>query len=230
MGKLVQQRRGKGGSTFRSPKRGSYSLFKFLMLEKAYPLTLVSLTHEPGKSTPCATYKDANQNVFKTFAVVGNYVGQTFNGQTIQTGSIIKLKDAPFGHPICCIQNKPGGKPVYARSAGNYGTIIQITEAFVILKIGDKFIKLNPNCLAVYGVPAAGDRRLRPLLKAGTQIKRLATKAKKAYSVSAKNKNNNDHPFGGSTSKRLGRMKCSSRSAPPGAKVGNIAPKRCGKK
>ena len=39
-----------------------------------------------------------------------------------------------------------------------------------------------------------------------------------------------DHPFGGSQSSHKGRPTQSPRSAPPGRKVGKIAPRRTGKK
>jgi len=39
-----------------------------------------------------------------------------------------------------------------------------------------------------------------------------------------------DHPFGGCHSTHKGRPTLSARSAPPGRKVGKIAPKRTGKK
>ena len=48
--------------------------------------------------------------------------------------------------------------------------------------------------------------------------------------VSGVSMNSVDHPFGGSSSHTKGRPTQASRNAPPGRKVGKIAPKRTGRK
>jgi large subunit ribosomal protein L2 len=65
-------------------------------------------------------------------------------------------------------------------------------------------------------------------MKAGKAYYISKSKARKYPYVSRIKMHHSDHPFGGSGKRRVGRPRHSSRHAPPGSKVGSIAPKRQG--
>lgn len=230
MARLVQQRRGHGSSNFRSPRNGTYQIDQYFRTPKQYPYRVCTITHEPSKNTPVAILESATGVRCRMVAIEGMYTGQILKSKQLQPGALVRLGDVPYGRAVCAIQNAPNGRVVYGRAAGVHATVVQSEPAYVVIRLNKRFIKLNPDCLAIYGIPAGSGRALKPILKAGTRIKMYRSKAKRAYSVSAKKKNICDHPFGASKSKTLGRKKCSARSAAPGAKVGNIAARRTGRK
>ena len=88
----------------------------------------------------------------------------------------------------------------------------------------------SPTCRAGIGVLAGAGRLEKPFLKAGTRSKRMEARNKLYPSVSGVAMNAVDHPFGGSSSNSKGRPTQAPRNAPPGRKVGAIAPRRTGRK
>jgi large subunit ribosomal protein L2 len=87
-----------------------------------------------------------------------------------------------------------------------------------------------PDCRATIGIIAGSGRKEKPFLKAGTRHYAMKAKNKLYPSVSGTSMNSVDHPFGGSSSAHKGRPTQAARNAPPGRKVGKIAPKRTGRK
>ena len=67
-------------------------------------------------------------------------------------------------------------------------------------------------------------------MKAGNRFKLMKAKHKVYPKVCGISMNAVNHPFGGKSSKIKGRPLQCSRNAPPGRKVGKIAPKRTGMK
>ena len=80
------------------------------------------------------------------------------------------------------------------------------------------------------GVIGGSGRTEKPFLKAGTRYFAMTAKNKVWPKVSGTSMNSVNHPFGGRSSHAKGIPTQSSRSAPPGRKVGKIAPKRTGRK
>ena len=88
----------------------------------------------------------------------------------------------------------------------------------------------NPDCRACIGIIAGSGRKEKPFLKAGTKHHAMKARNKLYPSVSGTSQNAVDHPFGGSSSSVKGRPTQAPRNAPPGRKVGKIAPTRTGRK
>jgi large subunit ribosomal protein L2 len=230
MSRLRQQRRGKGGSNYRSPRRG--------VVELNYGKNVVNyriqdIIRDPARNCPLVICKNLDtMETFYNIATVGNYNGQIFNTAVFVNtpGLICTLEQIELGTKICNIQLKIGQSSTMSRAAGCYAQLLKKEGDEAIIKRGKRFIKLPIKCLATVGIPAGGGHTIKPKIKAGTNIKSLRSKAKKAYTVSAKNKNHHEHPFGASKSKSPGRPKTSARNSPPGAKVGSIAARRTGRK
>ena len=90
--------------------------------------------------------------------------------------------------------------------------------------------KFSPNCRASIGSIAGSGRLDKPFLKAGTRFKKMRARNRLYPKVCGISMNAVDHPFGGKCSHIKGRPTLSSRNAPPGRKVGKIAPRRTGRK
>jgi large subunit ribosomal protein L2 len=97
----------------------------------------------------------------------------------------------------------------------------------VTLKSG-KIKKIDEKCLATIGIPAGGGRKEKPWVKAGKRWYAMKSRGKLFPRTKGVAMNPVDHPFGGKT--KPGTPKSVSRNAPPGAKVGAIAPRRMGKR
>jgi len=86
----------------------------------------------------------------------------------------------------------------------------------------------NEKCLCTVGVVAGGGRTDKPFLKAGNAHYAYRSKAKKWPSVRGVAMNAASHPYGGGAKQSPHKPTTTSRNAPPGRKVGQIAARRTG--
>lgn len=236
MGKLLrQQRRGKGSNAYRKPPNTYKADVTFGQVPKGEKLygEVMEFVDDPGHTAPLMRikYDDRSENML--FAPEGIKVGdriQEGSGAEIGLGSILPLQKIPDGMFVYNIEAVPrdGGK--YARSAGNYATVVSHSETYVTLLMPSKMmIDINPGCRAQLGVVAGGGMEMMPILKAGRNYYiKHATNAPWPHNRGVK-MNPVDHPFGGKQHHK-GTSSMVSRNAPPGAKVGHIAARRTGRK
>ena len=147
----------------------------------------------------------------------------------VSTGNILPLSKIPEGYPVYFIESvyKDGGK--FCRSSGSFAIVKSHEKDYAFLEFPSKKIKkLKGNCRAIVGKPAGFARNTKPFLKAGTKWKVMKSKGKLYPRTSGSKMNPVDHPFGGKT--KPGKSTSVSKNAPPGQKVGSIAPRRTGKK
>lgn len=232
MGKqLIQQRRGRGTNTYRSPG------FNFKGEVKHYQSetngTVVDIIHCGGHSAPLMEVSYLTGDKKLAFAPEGIRVGDeiTIGGTELKLGNVLALKDIPEGTSIHNIELKPsdGGKLV--RTSGTFAKIVAKTDEAVRVKLPSKKERLfMPDCRASIGILAGSGRTEKPFLKAGTMYKKMRVRNKLYPRVCGISMNAVDHPFGGSCSHIKGRPTQSPRSAPPGRKVGKIAPRRTGRR
>ena len=88
---------------------------------------------------------------------------------------------------------------------------------------------LPANCRATIGVLGGHGRTEKPLLKAGAAHHRARARGKQYPTVSGVAMNPVDHPHGGGNHQAVHGPNSVARNAPPGQKVGNIAPRRTGR-
>lgn len=152
-------------------------------------------------------------------------------GTEIRAGNVLRLKDIPEGTLIHNIEIKPGEGGKLVRSSGTFAKIVAKSEEAVRVKLpSKKEKKFLPDCRAAVGVLSGGGRLDKPFLKAGTKSKKMKARNKLYPKVCGISMNAVDHPFGSGCSHIKGRPTLSPRSAPPGRKVGKIAPRRTGRK
>jgi large subunit ribosomal protein L2 len=232
MGKrLISQNRGKGTPTYRSPRKGLSDIKYNQLLYSQEPRELIDLKRDPGRTSVIAVWLTDSGRKIYTIAHLGSNTGYKLsNFQKDKLGVISQLKDISAFTPIFNIQIKPkdGGKLV--RSSGCTAHIIQHKVNTVRIKIRERIIQVSNKCYATVGIPAGGDHKTKPILKAGKAYHIAKSKARKYPYTSRIKMHHSDHPFGGSGKRRVGRPRHSSRNSSPGSKVGSIAPKRQGYK
>ncbi|MBT5740104.1 50S ribosomal protein L2 [Candidatus Woesearchaeota archaeon] len=233
MGKrLIQQRRGRGTMTYRSPS------FRFQGKVKHYNLETVGkvmdIIHCQGHSAPLIEVEYLTGTKGLSFAPEGIKVGDEIGigtSEELKAGSVFSLKDIPEGTLVHNLELRPGDGGKLVRASGSFAKIVAKTEKAVRVKLpSNKEKSFLPNCRAAIGVIAGGGRLEKPLMKAGTKFRKIRAKNKLYPKVQGISMNAVDHPFGGCHSTHKGRPTLSPRSAPPGRKVGKIAPRRTGRR
>ncbi len=238
MGKrLLVQRRGRGGSVFRSPswrKVGEvrYPGLSAQELEGKLTGRVVELLHDPGRGAPVAEVVLEGGGSFLMVAPEGLKVGQTIevgSQASPKLGNILPLKCIPEGTQVCNVEVKPGDGGKLARSSGVYATVVSHAPDKTVIQLPSGELKqVNPLCRATIGVVAGGGRIEKPFLKAGKKYHLSRVKAWKYPTVRGKAMSPYAHPHGGG-SHPTGSTPAA-RTAPPGAKVGHIAPRRTGRR
>lgn len=236
MGKnLIQQKRGKGSPTYRAPSFRYKGEIKYPKLnDNTIKGNIIDIIKCAGHSAPLIKIKYENGEETLMIAPEGVRVGDSsFVGSQaeIQAGSAMCLKNIPEGTFVYNIESKPGDGGKFARSSGTFAKVITKMENEILIRLpSSKEKAFNPECRATVGVVAGGGRLDKPFLKAGKKYYAKKAKNKLWPLVSGTSMNAVCHPFGGRSSHAKGVPTQSPRSAPPGAKVGKIAPKRTGRK
>ncbi len=233
MGKrIIQQRRGRGTKRYTSPS------YRFKGQVKHYDLDSVGvvtdLVHCAGHSAPLMEVAYATGDKVLHFAPVGVKVGDAVcvGGQAaIEKGNVVALSDIPEGTLIHNIELRPGDGGKLVRTSGSFAKVVAKNEKEVrVLLPSKREKKFLAGCRAAIGVLAGSGRLDKPFLKAGTRYKKMRVRNKLYPKVCGISMNAVDHPFGGKCSHIKGRPTQSPRNAPPGRKVGKIAPRRTGRK
>ena len=231
MGKrIIQQRRGRGTSTYRVRKKA----FRFKL---QFPRKIsgkgkvVLLLNSPAHSCPLAKIK-AGKEIFYIPAFKGMVEGQEikFDSKEIKEGNIEQLGNIPVKTQIYCIELRPGDGGLFVKSAGSSAEVNKIVGNEVsVLMPSKKGKKFSSKCRAVIGIVAGAGRLDKPVMKAGKKFHIKKTKSKLWPRTSAVKMNAIDHPFGSGRAKNP-KSKIVKRNAPPGRKVGHLRPRRTGKK
>jgi len=236
MGKRPIVRRRGVSPNFMAPTHRRVAPAKYPTLAKGERLegTLVALHHDPGRGAPLAEIRLDNGKTFYTVAVESMYVGQRISigpGSPLAVGNIIPLGEAPEGLMFANIEHKPSDGGALFRASGNYAVLVGKTDGEAILQNPKaKTFVVDANSLGTIGVTAGGGRTEKPFLKAGTKRKLMKSKGRHYPIVRGVAMISVYHPHGGGRHQHVGGSTSVSRNAPPGAKVGLIAPRKTGRK
>ena len=236
MGKnLIQQKRGKGSSTYRAPSfryKGKVAYGNYD--KKVVSGEIKDLVHCSGHSAPLMSVKYENGEEVLLQAPEGVKVGDKIsNGENIEinSGNVLPLKNVPEGTSVYNIEGCPGDGGKFCRSGGAFAKVIGKTKDKVVLLLPSKKEKeFNGGCRATVGVIAGSGRTEKPFLKAGFKFYAMKSRNRFWPRSSGLAMNAVSHPFGGSSTHSKGNASTISRDAPPGAKVGKIAARRTGRK
>ncbi|HIJ00910.1 MAG: large subunit ribosomal protein [Candidatus Methanomethylophilaceae archaeon] len=228
MGKrLITQRRGRGGSQYRSPSHRHVSEVRYPRFEGGVG-KVVDLVHAPGRTSPLALVDFDGDKVY-TIAAEGMKVGQTVQiseAVQVRPGNIMYLANIPDGTPVYNIEGIPGDGGKYIRTAGTSGTVVSRSEKVSVMMPSGELKQFDPRCRGTVGVVAGGGRTEKPLGKSGKKYHTLRSRSKAYFKVSGVAMNPVDHPHGGGSHQHVGRPSTVSRNAPPGRKVGRLSPKK----
>ena len=240
MGKrILAQRKGRGVLGFSSPSHrhvGRVHYRSFKEGEKQFNFKVIELIHSPGRGAPVAViqYSDNNQKDL-WLPPEGVYEGEEFiqsNTTTvIKVGNILPLKTIPLGTLVFNIECTPqdGGK--FARASGVSAIVRNKSKEkkqVEVLFRSKKTKWIHEKCLATVGIVAGGLRNTKPFLKAGNKFFYVRSKAKKWPVVRGVAMCAASHPYGGGAKQSPHKPTTTSRNAPPGRKVGQIAARRTG--
>jgi large subunit ribosomal protein L2 len=239
MGKrILAQRKGYGHLWSRSPSHRHVGEVKYRPLknnEKSLKFKVIEFVHAPGRGAPIARikYEDGEKSLW--LPPEGVYEGQEFiqsktgYGQEVKVGNILPLRKIPLGTLVFNIEGTPldGGK--FARASGVAAVVRNRSGKNVELLFRSKKTRwFNLNCLCTIGVVAGGGRTDKPFLKAGNAHHAYRSKAKKWPVVRGVAMVAASHPYGGGAKQSPHKPTTTSRNAPPGRKVGQIAARRTG--
>ena len=235
MGKrILVQRRGRGGSQFRSPSWKRDGPVRYPPLEalsgRGY---VVDIMHEPGLNAPVARIETENGVEFLNYAAEGLYVGQVIEigrGAPPKTGNIMILGEIPEGTMIFNVEKRAGDGGKFARSGGTYAVVVgqKPEENKTIIRLpSGRTVEVDSRGRATVGIVAGGGRIEKPFLKAGKKYHRARAKAWKYPTVRGKAMSPYAHPHGGGSHQKGGTPV--PRTAPPGQKVGFIGSKCTGR-
>ncbi|PKK85949.1 MAG: 50S ribosomal protein L2 [Thermoplasmata archaeon HGW-Thermoplasmata-1] len=234
MGKrIIQQRRGAAKPRHLSPSHRHKGEVKYPLVDVANG-KVVDIFHDPGHSSPIAKVEMEDGVSFSMLAAEGLFVGSEVkitDKTQIKPGFILPISKIPEGTPVYNLELRPGDGGKLVRSAGGSATVVSHdAEKTMVQLASGKFKNFGPNCRATIGVVSGGGRGDKPFLKAGKKFHALRCKAKRFPIVRGVAMNPIDHPHGGGSHNYAGGPTSIARGAPPGQKVGNIAPSRTGRR
>ena len=244
MGKrIIQQARGRGGPTYRSPSH------RFVGKPTHRPLddkekkgvvhgTVKDIIKCPGHYAPLAfvEYDEMDSRVGLIIAPKDLKVGQIISSGSmaeLKTGNTLPLKSIPEGTSVYNIELQPGDLGKLVRTSGASAKILSKVKGKVMIKLpSQKRKELDPECRATIGVISGAGRKEKPIYKAGRSHFKWKARNKMWPKTAAGAMNATDHPFGSGRGGPTYGGRASSiapKNAPPGRKVGMIRPKHTGR-
>lgn len=235
MGKrLVQQARGKGGPAYGTPSHRFVSDSKYMGLDAFKDggiMQIVDFANDPVRSAPLMELLTEDFKEVYMIAPKGVGVGDLVefgDSADLKPGNILPVERITEGTPIYNIELVPGDGGKLVRASGISASVISQdaeTRKTIVRLPSKRKVAIDWGCRATVGTIAGSGRTEKPFVKAGAKFKDQRSRGKLYPKTSGGAMNAIDHPFGGSS---FGRPSSTKRNAPPGQKVGNIAPKRSG--
>jgi len=235
MGKnLIQQRRGRRRGRYYVPSHKFRGRVKYGNDRKSTGI-VEEIIHDPGRTSPVAKVnfgQNKEELMIATEGIsIGNEIKYSENKSECEIGNVLPLGSIPEGYSIYNIEITSGDGGKLVRSGGSAATIVSHDAKRTVIRLpSGKFKGLSSSCRATIGIPAGGGRKDKPFLKAGAKYLAYRSKGKQYPVVRGVAMNPVNHPHGGGSHQHVGKPSSVSRGAPPGRKVGHLAPKRSGRR
>ena len=237
MGKrILQRRRGKAGIQFRAPSKGKIAPVRYPKLgaESAGSARVTAILDERGRSAPLAQIQYEGNRFTYLPAVAGMAVGREVSlgpEAAPVMGNVLPLSRIPEGTRICNVELRPGDGGRLVRASGTSAVLFSRAGGRAILKLpSGKNILVDEKCRATVGEVAGGGREEKPFLTAGARHHAMRASGRVYPRMRGIAMAVVYHPFGGGRHQHPGKSTSTSRNAPPGRKVGLIAPRKTGRK
>ncbi len=241
MGKsLIQQKRGKGSSTYRAHGFRFAGKVSYNVYEKngATSGEIVDIIHSRGHSAPLMKIKYDNGKEALIPAFEGAFIGKKITidqkekveKSDLVVGNAYMLKNIPEGTSIYNIEVMPGDSGKLVKAGGSFATVVIQLKGFTKILLPSKKEKLvNNSCRAFIGKIGGSGRDEKPFMKAGFKAMWFKKKNRRYPYISGVAQAAVNHPHGGTRSLRKGRPTIAPHNAPPGRKVGMIRPRHTGR-
>lgn len=237
MGKrILAQRRGRGGIQFRHPPYGLDVMARYPLVlgDKTKSGIVTAIMHDGARNAPLAQIRLDNGSVTYLPAVAGMQIGSKVQlGPEAPPipGNVLPLGKIPEGTTICNIERNFGDGGKLVRAGGGGAILFSRTPSGVTVKApSGRTILLRSECRATIGEIAGAGRIEKPLLRAGVAYHIMRARGRLYPRVRGIAMASVYHPFGGGRHQHPGKSTSTSRNAPPGRKVGHIAPRKTGRK
>jgi len=234
MGKrLIQQRRGRNKGRYNAPSHKNRGNISYVN-DKEVAGVVQRILHDPGRTTPIAEVKLANNHTNHMIASEGMNVGTQIeytSSKKLDIGNVLPIGSIPEGYPIFNIELVPGDGGKLVRAGGSGAAVVSHTGKTTVIRLpSGQFKTIDQNCRATIGLPAGGGRKDKPFLKAGKKYMARRKKGKQYPVVRGVAMSAVNHPHGGGNHQHVGVNSSVSRGAPPGRKTGHIASRRTGRR
>jgi len=233
--RILQRRRGKAGIQFRARTRGKIAPSRYPRIEPGGSGTarVTGIFDERGRSAPLMQLEYGQRQFTYVPAVAGVAVGRELSlggGASHAGGNILPLSGIPEGTRVCNVELRPGDGGRLVRASGTSAVLFSKANGKAILKLpSGKNILVDEKCMATVGEVAGGGRREKPFLTAGARHHAMRASGKVYPRMRGIAMAVVYHPFGGGRHQHPGKSTSTSRNAPPGRKVGLIAPRKTGR-
>ncbi len=196
-------------------------------------MKVLDIVHERGRAYPLAKIDFLGKR-FYIPAVSGTIAGSQIHigpQAPVASGNVLPLSSIPEGTAICNIERYMGDGGRLVRQAGESAILFANTaQGSTIRMPSGRTAFLSPKCRASIGIVSGGGRVEKPFLRAGAKYHLMKSKGKMYPRMRGIAMAAVYHPFGGGRHQHPGKSTSTSRNAPPGRKVGNIAPRKTGRK
>jgi large subunit ribosomal protein L2 len=232
--RIPQRRRGKAGIQFRAPIRGKIAPVMYPRMGEEGTGVVTAILDERGRSAPLAQVRFGQNRYTYVPAVAGMEVGGEValgpSAKPVQ-GNMMPLSSITEGTRICNIELRPGDGGRLVRASGTSAVLFSKADGKAILRLpSGKNILVDANCRATVGEIAGGGRKEKPFLTAGARHHAMRASGRVYPRMRGIAMAVVYHPFGGGRHQHPGKSTSTSRNAPPGRKVGLIAPRKTGRK
>lgn len=236
MGKrILQRRRGKAGIQFRSPSKGKIADTRYpnIPLGQQDKAVITAIMDERGRSAPMVQLQYGIGRFAYLPAVSGVSVGKEVSigpSASPVEGNILPLGSVPEGTRVCNVELKPGDGGKLVKASGGSAILFSKANGRAMLKLpSGKNILVDERCRAMIGEIAGGGRKEKPFLTAGARHHAMRAAGRVYPRMRGIAMAVVYHPFGGGRHQHPGKSTSTSRNAPPGRKVGLIAPRKTGR-
>jgi large subunit ribosomal protein L2 len=196
-------------------------------------LVVKAIVDERGRSAPLAQVVYGNHTVTYIPAVSGLAVGREIGlgaSASPVTGNILPLESIPEGTKISNIELRPGDGGKLVRASGGSAMLFSKGQGKAVVRLpSGKSVLLDTRCKASIGEIAGGGRLEKPFLRAGPRHHAMRAAGRPYPRMRGIAMAVVYHPFGGGRHQHPGKSTSTSRNAPPGRKVGLIAPRKTGR-
>jgi len=202
--------------------------------ESEQKLTVKAILDERGRSAPLAQLSYGKGEISYVPAVNGLVVGSEVSvgaSAAPSVGNVLPLGKIPEGTRISNIELRVGDGGKLVRAGGSSAVLFSKGNGRAIVRMpSGKSILVDDKCRATIGEVAGGGRLEKPFMRAGPRHHAMKAQGRMYPRMRGIAMAVVYHPFGGGRHQHPGKSTSTSRNAPPGRKVGLIAPRKTGRK